>query len=232
MTQRFCVALLRHAFCCLLTALGLVGSAPLVAAAEPSLLDYLHACGIGDGAFAKFADDRQIATEEIDVICRIAVRLRDCPPDRLERMIPSGSAAARLPAPAEAKGQRGRVFHLQGSLASAEPVQDPDREPLWRCTVALNEFPRRAVLYVTDLPEKLRTRGAGQRVALDGVFVKYVPGARAEPMAVVVAPRVAWHDESSLGTLGMDLGLLEAIRDNCPLTSADHDAFYRLLQLA
>ncbi len=240
------VAILPRGCFWLLIAVGLVVIVPGADAAAPSLLDYFQACGIGPDAFAKFSDDRQIADQELDVIRRIAVRLRDCPTHRLERMVSqemSGSgghaaaesnraAAERLSSPAEAEGQRGRMFEVRGSIASVEPVEDPDGEPLWRCTVTLTEDPHRAVVYVAELPEKLRSSGARQRVMLDGVFVKYVPGAVAEPMAVLVAPRLRWRGESPLGNLAMDFGLLEGIHDDTALTAADQKAFYRLLQLA
>ena len=232
-------------------------------ALEPSVLDYLHACGIGEEAFAKFSDDRQIAAEELDAIRRIAVRLRDCPADRLQRMmLPEISAAERSGtrlrvAPAEAKRQRGRVCQLQGSLASVERVDDQNGEPLWRCSVTLSDSPQRAVVYtatalavppgyhalmVGGSPPKGGT--TSERVTVDGVFVKYVPAgtmsgtmypwsrSAVEPMAVIVAPRVQWRNDSPLGDLGMDFGLLQGIQDQSALTAADHDAFYRLLLLA
>ena len=242
---------MRRCGCCwLLIVLGPVVGSPRADAAGPTLLDYFQACGIDDDAFAKFADDRQIADDELGVIRCIAVRLRDCPMDRLRHMTsPENSAAdgnraatERFPTPAEAKSRRGRMFELQGSFVSAEPVVAPDSEPLWRCTITLtpgagtlpasSEYPHRAVVYVAELPEKLRTGGAGQRVALDGVFVKYVPGATAEPTVVIVAPRLQWRKDSPLGNLGMDFGLFDGIRDNSPVTAADRDAFYRLLLLA
>jgi len=221
-----------------LLALGLMAGVSRADTAGPGLLDYLRACGIGDDAFARFADDRQIAAEELDVIRRIAVRLRDCPElGRIANLPIVGKAGnlphvgEKLPSAAEAKSQRGRMFQLQGSVVSVEPVEDPNSEPLWRCTLAMTESPRRVVVYVADLTEKLRTHGAGQHVALDGVFAKYVPGATAEPMAVVVAPRLEHRPDSPLGNLGMDFGLFEGIRDGAPMTAADHDAFYRLLRL-
>jgi hypothetical protein len=88
------------------------------------------------------------------------------------------------------------------------------------------------VVYVAGLPEELRPGSTGQRVAVDGVFVKYMPGAAAEPMAVLVAPRLEWRPESPLGNLEMDFALFEGIRDNAAMASADRDAFYRLLLLA
>ena len=98
--------------------------------------------------------------------------------------------------------------------------------------MALSDYPHRVVVYVAELPEKLRVGAAGKRVGLEGVFVKYVPGAAAEPMAVFVAPRLQRRGDSPLGNLGMDFGLFEGISDNSPLTATDRDAFYRLLLLA
>ena len=229
----------------LLLALGLAAIVPRAVAAGPGLLDYFQACGVGDDAFAKFADDRQIAEEELDVIRRIAVRLRDCPAERLQRMMrqdaekrgrgdtesASVSASPRLRVPVSFR--RGQMFELQGSLVSVEPVEDPGGDPLWRCVVALSESSHRAVVYVAEAPERLRTGRTSQRVVVDGVFVKYMPGVGAEQIAaVIVAPRLQWRPETPLGNLGMDFGLFEGISDNFALTAADHDAFYRLLQLA
>ena len=238
MIEHFYPAILRTRCCCLI-ALGLVVIVPRADAAGPDLLAYFQACGIGADAFAKFADDRQIADDELDVIRRIAVRLRDFSAVGQNANLPNfrqadnlSRIAGRLPSPTEAKGQRGRLFEVQGPVASLEPVNDQGGEPLWRCTMTLSEYPHRAVVYVAEVPERLRTGGTGQRVVLDGIFVKYVPGPTAEPMAVVVAPRLQWRAESPLGKLGMDFGLFDGISDNSALTAADHDAFYRLLLLA
>ena len=122
------------------------------------------------------------------------------------------------------------MFQLQGSIVSVDSVADPGCEPLWRCVMVTNEN-LRAVAYVAELTESLRLHGAGQRVAFDGVFVKYVPGALTESMAVVVARRIERCPDTPLGNLGMDYGLFEGIRDGTPMTAADHEGFYRLLQL-
>jgi len=230
----FCLVILLRGGCWSLIASTVVVGATRNDAAGRTLLDYFHACGIADDAFARFADDRQIAEDELAVIRSIAVRLRDCPVDRLRRMIPSGGSglgAGTLPTPAEAKGQRGRMLGLEGSVISVEIVPSPDADPLWRCQVRISEYPHRAVVYVAEFPEKAQAGITGRRVGLDGVFVKYVPGATAEPMAVIIAPRLRWLDDSPLGKLGMDFGLFDGIRDNFPITAADRDAFYCLLLL-
>ena len=114
----------------LLVALGLVAIAPRVDAAGPNLLDYFRACGVGDEAFARFADDRQIAGEELDVIRRIAIRLRDCPAERLRQIAPPETSSSGR-SPADAKARRGQMFAIAGSIASVEAVEDQGGEPLW-----------------------------------------------------------------------------------------------------
>jgi hypothetical protein len=224
--------MLRFDCCWLLVAAGMTTCGSPAGATEPGLLDYFQACGIGSDAFAKLSDDRQISDEELDVIRRVAVRLHDCPADRLRSLAHEVSTAAKLPALAEAKDARGRMFSLQGTIESVAPVEGPDSEPLWRCTVALSAYSRRVVVYVAGLPGKLRTGGAGKGVAIDGVFMKFVPSPSAEPLPVVVAPRIEWRPDSPLGKLGMNLALFEGIQDRSRMTAADHDAFYRLLQIA
>ena len=87
------------------------------------------------------------------------------------------------------------------------------------------------MIYVAELPEKLRNGGKGQPVAVEGVFAKCVPGIAAQRMAVLVAPRLQWRPQSPLADLGMDFGLFEGIQDDLPLMAADHEPFYRLLQV-
>jgi hypothetical protein len=226
----------------LLIALGFAIFALPVDAASPSPREYLRACGIGDKELARFNDDRQIADEEFDIIRRIAVRLRDCPESSLNAMIAAetpfhagGRGAGQIPSPAEAASVRGQCFRVGGRVASveqaAEGISVNRSEPLWRCTITLDQAPHQAVLYVADMPEWLRGHGAGQRVAFDGIFLKYTPGTTGGPVAVLVAPHPQWQKDTPLGNLGMDLGLMDGIRDNCPLNAADSDAFFQLLVL-
>jgi hypothetical protein len=209
-------------------------------AAETTLLDYFHACGIGDDAFARFSDGRQMADDELDVIRRIAVRLRDCPADSFARLASrqesasgrTGHAINTFPAPAEARNHRGQRFHLQGTLVSTEPVEDDGSDLLWRYTLTQFEFPRRAIVYAVRRKKPPLFRIC-QPVALDGVFVKYVPGPgnMQEPMAVLVAPRLETRPDSPLGNVAGNFGPLEEITDRSALLGSDHDAFYRLLKL-
>ena len=109
--------------CCFLVCAGKHGEQRRSAA--PTLRDYLRACGIGDSDFARFADDRQMADEELDVVRRIAIRLRDCPADVLGRL----AAPADVPSRADAKDHRGQVVRLRGRIESVEPVEETISQP-------------------------------------------------------------------------------------------------------
>ena len=149
------VAVLRSRLLLASDRLGLAVIVPRADAAGPGLLDYFQACGIGDDAFAKFADDRQIADEELDVIRRIAVRLRDCPADRLQRMT------------AEIRGRRHRAA-AKASLARR------GQGPAW-ADVRTPRFPR----------VRGACGGPGRRAALamhrDAFSARHLPALRISP---------------------------------------------------
>ncbi len=179
-----------------------------------------------------------MADEELDIVRRIAVRLRDCPADVLRRMMAQetggGNGGSEVPSRADATEHRGRPARLRGRVESIDPVTETTAgavaEPLWRCVITSEDRPHRAIVYVAELAEELR-HASGQQVAIDAVFVKYVPGARDVPVPVFAAPRLQRRASGPLGELDFDLELLDGIRDSAPISAADSGAFYRLLAL-
>ena len=167
LSDRFCLSDLRRLGCWFLIVLGLVVNAPRAGAASPALLDYFHACGIGDDAFARFSDDRQIADEELGVIRCIAVRLRDLP----DRLAPAHDAARDLGGRRRSGGRRkasharrgeepawadvrtARFRRVRGARAGPGRRAALDDAPL-----TLSEYPHRAVVYVAEMPAKLQRR--------------------------------------------------------------------------
>jgi len=220
-------------WCCALLALGVAADAPAARAAEPTLREYLSACGITAGDFGRFRDDRQIAAEEIEGVRRIAMRLRDCPADSLRRMI---ATEENGDGPRHDGRQRGGASRIRGQIESFEAVEQMGTgsagERLWRCVVTSRDEPRRAVIYgpfpgeqTANLPH------VGQQVAANAVFVKYLPGVKDVPTPVFVAPRLQYPASGPLGRLDFDLAMLDGTGDNAPLTAADSAAFYCLLGL-
>ena len=191
-----------------------------VRAAAPALGDYLRACGIGNKDFARFSDDRQMADEELDAVRRMAVRLRDCPADALRRMM----AQETISATADAKYKRGQIVTFRGRIESVEQVEDS----LSRCTLASDTLPHRAVVYVGQIAKE---PNVNEQVAVNAVFVKYVPGVQDRTVPIAVAGRLLHRAAGPLGELDFDAELFEGALDRAPLAAADSAAFYRLLEL-
>ncbi len=193
----------------------------------PSLSDYLRACGIGDKDFARFSDDRQMADAELDVVRRLAVRLRDCPADALRRMMAQEAGSSTV----DAKYKRGQALSFRGRVESVEQVDDS----LWRCTFAGETPPHRVVVYVGQVAKGPLTRQIGNlphdQIAVDAMFVKYVPGVQDQPVPVAVGGRLQHRAAGPLGELDFDAELFDGVLDRAPLAAGDSSAFYRLLTL-
>jgi hypothetical protein len=223
-------------FCrgCLLLALATIFHAVSLFAASPLTSEYLRGCGIGAEDFARLRDDRQVADEELDVIGRIAVRLRDCPADTLHSMLSSEAAGTdfSLPAPSSLPSSRGRPVKIRGRVETVEAAtgtasSNTTGDFLWRCTLIGSGRPHRAVVYVACRPSKL----VGETVAVEGLFLKYTPGVRDEQVPVIAAPRLQRLAVGPLGEIDFDAGSFDGTADNAPLADGDSGAFYHLLSL-
>lgn len=222
--------------CWLILAMGIAVTNTPALAAEPTVRDYLQMCSIGDSDFGRFADDRQMAGDELEIVRRIVVRLRDCPADSLRRWIAAelgggnGDPPPAVPSPTDAKEHRGRPARLRGRIESIERVRETDAvtEPLWRCILASDERPHRAIVYLAQIHKGLQV---GDSVTVDSVFLKYVPGEREVPVPVFVAARFQRPAAGPLGEMNFDIALFDGIGDKSPMTAADSGAFYRLLEL-
>ncbi len=168
-----------------------------------------------------------MADEEIEVVRRIAMRLRDCPADVLRRMMAQDTASAT----SDDKYKRGQTLRLHGRVESVEQVENS----LWRYALASETLPHRVVVYIGQVSKGPADRQIGNlphdEVAVDAVFVKYVPGVQDRPVPVAVAGRMQRRANRPLGGLDFDASLFDGVLDNAPLDSADSGAFYRLLAL-
>jgi len=67
------------------------------------------------------------------------------------------------------------------------------------------------------------------RATARGVFLKLESDDPQRPTPVFVATRVAWHPDTPLGNLGMDVGLLDEVDQRRQLTTRDRECFYQML---
>ena len=168
--------------------------------------------------------------------------------ERVERIEPPADVAQRLDLPAyfrceisaAATGDRVIVFAEavpaawfpdDRSAVDAEPPRDEH---------ALAPRDVRDVSDVSDVsdepPRAERAERAvhgeaavGQRVSVVGLFALESEAADGTTLPVVAATRVAWHPETLLGDLEMDVGLFDSVRDRSGLSAADRPAFYDVL---
>ena len=127
LSKPLCVAIARRG-CWLPVALALAAIAPRAEAAGPGLLDYFRACGIGDDAFARFSDDRQVAAEELNVIRRIAVRCatgrRTAPTHVSGPLTTCPTLPEGFPRPRRPRAGVGGCSNSKVPSSAVEPVED------------------------------------------------------------------------------------------------------------
>ncbi len=212
--------------------------------------DLLRRYGIDDSHFEKLIDGRPIDDNETETLLNVIYRMCDfrIPGVKLrirgfrtadvERWTRGELNLAELVR--EPKANRGEIFQLFGRVSSIEVRQpwpeDVERFELkqyYRCEFILADGSQPAVVYTRNVPRRWQAGGKiDQRVGAPGLFLKFAAEDAQRPVPVFVAPRVAWHPETLLGELGMDVGLLDDVQNKTKLTEDDRECFYQMLAAA
>jgi hypothetical protein len=209
--------------------------------------ELLRLFSIDDAFFQSFADDRPIDPSEREKLVMLLGRLRQIPPGTMEE----STVPMRLLRSNEAKADefRGEVFAIAGyaRYATREELSPELREKLqldawYRCEIT-TFLGTSVTVYAASIPRawKLDTPLEERCDAL-AMFIKQLAPAAAEggggdrseddPGAtqssfLFVTPRVAWHPNTPLGDLRMDVGLLDDVHDRTGLDEAE--CFYQML---
>lgn len=153
---------------------------------------------------------------------------------RAVRRVPAVYWSRWLRSSAAVTGGSGVAF-ISGSLEDCRYVELPaetaarlELPGYYRSVVARHANAGSVILLSLDAPQAWRERPAvGDRVSAAAVLLH--EGADSEP-ATLAAPRIAWHSDTPLGRAGVDVGLLDGVRQRSRLTHADADAFYSIIQ--
>lgn len=190
----------------------------------------LRAVGIDENLLQAPLDGKPLADSERDFLLRVLLRISDFSLADVERWSQPSSVIPRLVA--DPTMRRGEFFHLDGRLQGVEkhslPAALAQRFPFdhyYQCRVLLDRTGP-ATIYARSVPAAWQK---GDPIDARAMFLKVGPSTGTRPMLLFVAARVGWHPATVLGRLGMDVGLLDALHDDRPLTGADHEAFYQLL---
>lgn len=132
----------------------------------------------------------------------------------------------------------GRVRRVDRETPVAELQEQFEIEAYYRCQVTLEDGAS-ATVYARTVPaawlQNERPQGEtdedrlDERVSFQGVFLKNAGDAGGPAMPVFVASRLAWHPDTFLGDLGVDVGLLDAVRFSGRITAPEGEAFHQLM---
>jgi len=204
------------------------------AAATLSSRELLELYGVDESYFRSLVDGRPLHDDESEALLRTVFtlrRLRALDLFRAER-----SAAALDKVLADPSAHRGQLVRLAGRATRVTPltplpelIERFELPQYYRCELELADPPSQAIVYTATVPRAWLEGFTGpQPVAAWGFFLKDEGGAAA-PLPVFVAPRLEWHPDTPLGRLGVDVSLLDDLRQRQRLTGEDREAFYAVL---
>ena len=190
--------------------------------------------GVGDGYFDRLSNGGPIEGDEKESLFRILFRLRMFPALDVDRWALDSKRLTE--AIARPDKFRGSIFRLRGRVIDVEPLK-PAAEAAgryelanyFRCRLQLDSPGETAEVYAEHVPAAWQ-----EGAELDdpggafGVFLKLGRRNAGRTTLIFAAHRVAWYPDDLLGRLGMDVGLLDDVKDQEPLTAQDSEAFYQM----
>ncbi len=200
--------------------------------------ELLRAYGIDESYFNQLIDGRPVNDEEKEVLLRLMYRLRSF---TMTDFVRWAEPELNLPEGLEDSAEyRGLLFQLRGRLTkvgichiapeTAERFGFDAAGAYYRCELLLDEGRQPAVVFTRRVPKQWREGGSiDARAGAFGLLLKFAGEDEQRPVPVFLAPRIAWYPDTLLGNLGMDVGLLDTVRNRTDLTKQDREAFYQML---
>jgi hypothetical protein len=211
----------------------------------------LRLLDIGSSDFHSFVDGQPITATDEEALLKILFRMPQISSEDISRWIRASVPWALLTA--DPGKSRGKFFLLHGRVRRV--VKVPVRPQLaelfemndyWQVDLAVSAGSAITV-YTRSIPTVWETaRQLDEHAQVRGMFLKQGPPNMDEPTFLFAAPRIAWlpdqtdaslgigPDQVLLAQLGMDVGLLDIVRsrNNKPISAAERECFYAMLQAA
>ena len=182
--------------------------------------------GVGDGYFNRLSNGGPIEGDEKESLLRILFRLRMFPALDVDRWaLDPERLAEAIERPDEF---RGSIFRLRGRVIEVEPCKPPaeaagryELTKYFRCRLQLDSPGETAEVYAENVPAAWQ-KGAEPDApgGAFGVFLKLGRRSAGRTTLIFAARRLAWYPDDLLGRLGMDVGLLDDVKDQEPLHRA------------
>lgn len=197
--------------------------------------DLLHRHGVDESQFNKLIDGQPVGDDERETLLRIlfwANQFRTADVERWARDQLNLAELVKQPETGRVEFFRlvGRVARVEACRPWPEVVRRFDLKQYYRCEFILANRQQPAVIFTANVPRQWQKGGAiDQPSSALGLWLKFASRDTDRPTPVFVAPRVAWHPETLLGNLGMDVGLLDNVKNKRRLTGRESECFYQML---
>lgn len=222
-------------------------AAPPLAVAPTGPREMLKLYGIDESNFLTMRDGEPISDAEREVLLRVLYRVRNFSQtdisDWLKRDVTYQDLTER---PDDFRGELIPVVGRLEEIVLARPPREVmDRyalEQFFFCKLRLAVSDQTSWVVTSTLPQRWQTEGAvDERVTAAGMFMKISVSPDGRRPLVFVAPRLRWHpdepDEAAgvnlgmtiLGDLGVDVGLLDELKDRRRIIDREREIFYQIL---
>lgn len=211
--------------------------------AEPIKIERAHdvllLLGVEQSHLDTFKDGEPLSLDEEDALFRMLYAARRFPLSQLEAFTQSAFDIHQLAA--DPVQERGEISPLSGHVTRVvahEPLPEIAERFLmprfYECHLELdNKIP--VTVYTTNIPKAWPLdQEIREPASALGIFVKLADNREdaAQSQPIFVAQRIAWHPDTFLGRLGMDVGLFDQLQQRKSLMSEDRECFYQLLHVA
>jgi hypothetical protein len=214
--------------------------------------------------FAQFSDNEPLTDSERGELVQLLWRVQTFDAASIEAWASDGPAFRQLSDnPAAHRGEivrfTARAVKFERHDLTSEQAVRFEMPAYYTCRVEIADGGGNAVVITRQLPRSwTQIQPLAEPVSVSGMFMKQLPAggdddAQDNPENLFVAKRVEWHPTTSrepaislgmsiLGSLGMDVGLLDQVRSHGPLDTGiaadrprfndEREAFYQMLVAA
>jgi hypothetical protein len=232
-------------------------SQPQAHGAEPAAPDLKRILSLAEWTperLAQFSDNEPLTDAQRDELVQLLWRVRTFDAASIEAWANDGPTFRQLSDnPAGHRGEivqfTARAVKFERHELTAEQAARFEMPAYYTCDVEVADGGGHAVVIAPQLPRRwTQIQPLAETVRVSGMFVKQLPGGsdgsgQDKPANLFVAKRATWHPTaprepavslgmSVLGSLGMDVGLLDEVRSHGRFYADDTAAFYEMLDAA
>ncbi len=208
--------------------------------------ELLQLSGWNKARFARLNVDSQLSEKQILELLELLRRLQTFDVPQLAAWALAGTSTRDLFAdPGQHLGElaqlRGRVTSYRSEELTSKLAERLEMSVYYVCQMQLDEDAGEATILTARIPAAWKSISSlNEPSAAVGVLVKATPEAKGSPNLLFLASEISWHPQQRnkpfvslgkalLGDLGVDVGLFDGVRQRRPISSAERELFFQIL---